>query len=204
MMKGFAMNSLMIGIVVIIIIAVGGALFYSQTYPTSRDITQPDGTILKPDGTMVKPDGTMIAPDGTMTKPDGTMVEPEEAGGSMVIAGSTTKYLKFDKAAYEKALADKKAVYLYFYANWCPICRAERPNILQAFNELSEPEAVGFEVHFNDNELTPDQEAMARQFGVAYQHTTIIIGKDGKETFRSLNPISEDEIKQEITKAATA
>ncbi|MBI4010141.1 MAG: thioredoxin family protein [Candidatus Aenigmarchaeota archaeon] len=119
-----------------------------------------------------------------------------------IIAGTTTKYLRFNKADYQKALNEGKVIYFYFYANWCPICAKERPNILAAFNELNYPNAVGFEVHFNDNEVTPDDEDISRQFGISYQHTSIIhvvgVDKTGKEAFRSLQPISKETIKEKI------
>ena len=118
-----------------------------------------------------------------------------------VIAGETTKYIRYSKSDYEKALAEDKAVYLYFYANWCPICRAERPSILQAFNEMNAEDAIGFEVHYNDNEVTNDDKTITKGFGISYQHTTIILDKDGNEVFRSLSPISKDMIKVEINKA---
>ncbi len=119
-----------------------------------------------------------------------------------VIAGDVTKYIRFNWDDYQKTLSEGKVIYFYFYANWCPICRAERPKILDAFNELNEPSAVGFEVHFNDNEVTPDDEKIAKQLGISYQHTSVIhvvgIDKTGKEAFRSLSPVSKQTIKDKI------
>ncbi len=118
-----------------------------------------------------------------------------------IIAGSATPYREFNKVDYEKSLAEGKVIYLYFYATWCPICKAERPNILQAFDEMSYPGAVGFEVHYNDGQDTKEHKDMARTLGVSYQHTTIIVGRNGEEFFRSLSPISKDEIKNQISNA---
>jgi thiol-disulfide isomerase/thioredoxin len=126
----------------------------------------------------------------------------ESAYKGQIIAGDTTKYIRFNSDDYQKALSEGKAVYLYFYANWCPICRAERPNILQAFNEMTLEDAVGFEVHYNDNEVTDEEEKISRDFGISYQHTTVILNTAGKESFRSLSPISKDMIKVEINKAS--
>ncbi len=119
-----------------------------------------------------------------------------------VIAGTTTKYIRYNKADYDKALTEGKVIYLYFYANWCPICREERPKILATFNEMNYPNAIGFEAHFNDNEVTKDDEELARQLGVSYQHTSVIhvvgIDKTGKEAFRSLSSVSKETIKDRI------
>ncbi len=128
--------------------------------------------------------------------------EKETSYVGKIIAGTTTKYIRYNKADHDKALAEGKVIYFYFYANWCPICAKERPNILAAFNEMNYPNAIGFEVHFNDNEVTPDDENISRQFGISYQHSTIIhvvgVDKTGKEAFRSLQPISKETIKEKI------
>jgi hypothetical protein len=92
-------------------------------------------------------------------------------------------------------------IFLYFYASWCPICNEERPTIFSAFDGLDDPETVGFEVHFNDDQTNSEDEQLARQFGITYQHTTVIIGSDGSESFRSLTPIEEGTILSEIKKA---
>ena len=150
---------------------------------------------------------TTILKPVTTTQPKEIQQEPVEptSGASYtgkVIAGTTTKYIRFNRLDYQKALNEGKVIYFYFYANWCPICAQERPKILEAFNELNYLNVIGFEVHFNDNEVTKDDEEISRQFGISYQHTTIIhvvgIDKTGKEAFRSLSPISKETIKEKI------
>lgn len=132
----------------------------------------------------------------------GEVMQKETAYAGKLIAGTTTKYIRYNKADHQKTLSEGKVIYFYFYANWCPICAQERPKVLQAFNEMNYPNAIGFEVHFNDNEVTKDDEEISRQFGISYQHTTIIhvvgVDKTGKEAFRSLSPISKETIKEKI------
>ena len=136
------------------------------------------------------------------TRPTAPSISTESLYQGKVIAGTATKYIRFNKADYQKALDEEKVIYFYFYASWCPICAKERPSILEAFNEMDYPNVVGFEVHFTDDEVTPDDEEISRQFGISYQHTTIIhvvgIDKTGKEAFRSLSPISKETIKEKI------
>lgn len=101
-----------------------------------------------------------------------------------VLAGSTTPYLEFTKADYDKALAEQKIIVLNFYANWCPSCQAEHPEALRAFNTLEANNVVGFRVNFKDSETDADEAALAKQFAIPYQHTKVVL-KDGAEVARS-------------------
>ena len=60
-----------------------------------------------------------------------------------VLTGSKSPLLEFDKSDYDVVLGTDKLVILYFYANWCPICKAEFPKMEQAFNELASDKAIG-------------------------------------------------------------
>lgn len=117
-----------------------------------------------------------------------------------LIAGSKTPYLRYSKEDFDKARSEGKVIYLYFYATWCPICAAERPSIFETFEEIDYGDVIGFEVHFNDPKTTKEDEDLARELGVSYQHTTIIFDKDGNEAYRSLSKINKNKIKEEISK----
>ena len=110
---------------------------------------------------------TITAPSGEMPKFQGKL-----------LAGTATPYYEFNKADYELALKTKHYVVLYFYANWCPICKAEQPNTFAAFDELQRADMVGFRVNYRDSETDADEEDLAKQFGVSYQHTKVVL-KDG-------------------------
>ncbi|MBI2233088.1 MAG: thioredoxin family protein [Candidatus Aenigmarchaeota archaeon] len=174
-------------------------------------MVKPDGTMIKPDGTMIKPDGTMVKPDGTMILPNGTMIEKgmkkenetmmKEYSGT-VLAGSKAQLLDFTKADYDKAIASDKLVVLYFYADWCPICRAEVPKLYDAFNELSTEKVVGFRVNFNDGSTDNDERALAKQFGVPYQHTKVFL-KNGQIVLKSPETWDKARYLSEINKAGS-
>lgn len=110
---------------------------------------------------------------GDIKKPEAMM---QQGYKGKVLAGTEkTKYLEFNRADYDKALKEKKKILLYFYANWCPTCRLEQPQTFAAFNEINDQDLIGFRVNFRDSDTDADEEALAREFGVSYQHTKIIL-----------------------------
>jgi thiol-disulfide isomerase/thioredoxin len=89
---------------------------------------------------------------------------------------------------------------LYFFANWCPICRAEFPLMEQAFNDITHDQVVGFRVNFNDSDTDGDEVSLARQYGVAYQHTKVFV-KNGQRILKSPESWPKDRYLSEIKKA---
>jgi len=121
-----------------------------------------------------------------------------------IIAGdkSKTPYIRYNKADFDQAIEEEKAIYLYYYATWCSICAAERPRIFSAFDELDLKDAVGFEVHWNDGQNTADENNIAREQGIFSQHTHVYIDKNGDVVSKSLLPSSTQEIKSKLTELA--
>ncbi len=165
------------------------------------DIVQPDGTILKADGTMVKTDGTMIKPDGTMIKPDGTMVKPDgtmiKPDGTMIAPDGTiiepndevmtkgVEYVPFTKEAYDQAKADGKTIFLEFYANWCPTCKAQAPALEEGFSMIQSENLVAFRVNYKDTETDADETALAQKFNITYQHTHVVTNTSEETLLKS-------------------
>lgn len=114
--------------------------------------------------------------------------------------GAPPRLLEYNKTDFDAALASDTLIVLYFYANWCPICRLEFPKMQKAFEELSDDDVIGFRVSFNDNETTVEEEALAREHGVAYQHTKVFI-KNGARILKSPEGWDKDRYIQEINKA---
>ena len=141
-----------------------------------------------------------------MTQKDGeTMMDKGETMmkySGAVLAGKSAPLLDFTKADYEAAVKSDKLVILYFYANWCPICKAEFPVMQKTFNELGTDKVIGFRVNYNDDQTDADEKALAKQFGVAYQHTKVFV-KNGERILKSPEGWDDKRYDMEINKALT-
>jgi|SRR3989338_5109738 len=101
-----------------------------------------------------------------------------------ILAGNVAKVIDFNKVDYDAALKSDKLIVLYFYATWCPICKEEIKNFYEAFNQLTNVQVVGFRVNYNDDDTDDAEKALAREFGVAYQHTKVFV-KNGERVLKS-------------------
>ncbi len=77
-----------------------------KTYVSCGDIIQSEAMMKKDDAMMDKGDTMMVKYTGT------------------VLAGTSALLLDYNKADYDAAIAGDKLVVLYFYDNWCQICKA--------------------------------------------------------------------------------
>lgn len=194
--QGFA--PAIIFIIVAVLAIGGGAYYYSVSGPTEAPQPQSAEQVVMEKKGAVENDqsGVMVdaEKDPVMEKPGDTVME-KPAATSMsfsgtVLAGSSAQLLDFKKADYDKAVASGKLVLLYFYADWCPNCIAEFPKMQSAFNGLTTDNVIGFRVNYKDGATDADETALAKQFGVAYQHTKVFI-KNG--VLVSKHPDSWDE-----------
>ncbi|MBM3206262.1 MAG: thioredoxin family protein [Candidatus Staskawiczbacteria bacterium] len=175
--KGFVLP-IIIGAIALVII-IGGALYFVSTKNSAKN------------------------QDSMMNESQlsETVVENMAEGyKGELLAGGTSPLLDFNKEDYQKALATDKLVLLYFYANWCPICKEEVNNSLYpAFNELTTDKVIGFRVNYNDNQTDNDERDLAREFGIAYQHSKILL-KNGERVLKSPESWNKARYFEEINK----
>lgn len=180
--------------------------------PMPTDVTLKDGTVVSTNGEVTKKDGTKVMlKEGESIWQDGSIVEPgkmmktgEKEGAMMqssysgkVIAGKSSPFLRYTKADYDKAKAAGKIIFLDFYANWCPTCRAEAPDLQAGFDSLTTDKVVGFRVDWEDSDTTDEDKQITKDFTVLHQTTKIIL-KDGKEVTRTQDQWDKDTFAQQI------
>ena len=96
--------------------------------------------------------------------------------GQTVIRG--TRYVAYSKPAFDLA-ANKKRV-LYFYANWCPICRPIDTEFKENMNKIPQ-DVVVIRVNYNDSDTDADEKNLAKQYEITYQHTFVQIDAQGNK-----------------------
>lgn len=162
----------------ILIALLGGVAYYASRPQTGDNITEQEQVAIENEN---------------------KSIESRTYSGA-VLAGTFAPLLDFTKVDYDAAVKTDKLVVLYFYANWCPICKAEFPVMQQVFNELSTDTVIGFRVNYNDDQTDNDEKDLARAFGVAYQHTKVFV-KNGERILKSPEGWDDKRYDMEINQA---
>lgn len=90
----------------------------------------------------------------------------------------TTRYTEYSKEAMSKTSNNKRV--LFFYANWCPTCIPADINFKENSTKIPSDVTV-IRVNYNDPETDADEKALAKQYGITYQHTFVQIDDMGQE-----------------------
>src|SRR3989338_637516 len=201
--KGFAMPTAIA--IVAIVLVLGGVVFYANRSQTTNDKMAQEKAMREQEAMEQKEKDIMMnKEEANMMDNDKNGMMPAEGGtySGAVLAGTSAPLLDFTKADYDSAIKTNKLVVLYFYANWCPICKKEFHIMQEAFNELETDAVVGFRVNYNDDQTDDTEKNLAREFGVAYQHTKVFV-KNGTRILKSPESWDDKRYDIEINKALT-
>jgi len=196
--KGFAMPVIIA--IVAVVLVLGGVVYYANQSRIQEDKMAQEKAMMEKEAMEQK------EKDAMMEKKDREMMKKED-GAMMakytgtVLAGKSAPLLDYNKADYDAAIASDKLVVLYFYANWCPICKEEVANALYpAFNGLTTDKVVGIRINYKDSDTDKDEENLARQYGISYQHTKVFL-KNGKQILKAPDAWDKSRYLSEINKA---
>lgn len=164
----------------------------TPTIPEPQTLVEPSTPSTPPPA--VVPEPTTAPEPVSEPEPEIQEVTPPSQlsyAGAYLSSGNSP-VIDFNQSDYSAALAANKTVVLYFYANWCPICRVEIARFYSAMEEINNPQIVGFRVNYKDSDTDDTEVDLARQFGIAYQHTKIII-KNGSQVLKAPQSWSHSE-----------
>ena len=107
-------------------------------------------------------------------------------------------YVDYTKEDYEKALAEKRVLVLYFTSNWCEECKAQDLINNEVFNDLTLQGIVGLKIHILDSETTTETDALAKKYDVTKEQSVVIVDTDGVTRFKYVGIITQELLTQKI------
>lgn len=121
--------------------------------------------------------------------------------GTESVPAVKASYRAFTRAAYEADLAHGKPVLLFFYAAWCPYCQKQDPVLDAYYADAVDRGVDAFRVHYADSVTTAEEKKFATDFGIAQQHTFVLLGKNGKEITRHIGTLNAQQLSDFLAKA---
>lgn len=119
--------------------------------------------------------------DNQVSKP-GEDVEKIIIGDSETLSpeaiGESGSYQEFSQGSFERSSNLKRV--LYFYANWCPVCKPADAEFKSNMSKLPKG-LILFRINYNDSDTDQTEKDFAKKYGITYQHTFVQIDKDGQE-----------------------
>ena len=185
----------------LVLLAIFSIVVFGCTQTTKTDVMEKKDAMMEKEKAMTEKEtkSEAVTKEEEMMKKEEAMMDESGYTGKVLAGTESTKYLDFNKADYDKALKEKKKILLYFYANWCPICKREQPETFAAFNEINDADLIGFRVNYRDSDTDDFEVELAKEFGVSYQHTKVIL-KDGQRTGKFPDSWDKERYLEELKK----
>jgi thioredoxin 1 len=107
---------------------------------------------------------------------------------------ATAAITPYDKAQFDKLIAEGKPVVVDFFADWCSTCRAQKPIVRELAAEPAMKDVTIFVATF-------DKEKELRKTLRVRSQSTFVVFKSGKEIARSTGQLVKEEIGAMFAKA---
>jgi thiol-disulfide isomerase/thioredoxin len=114
--------------------------------------------------------------------------------GLLLALGAWAGEQAYDKAAFDRAMAEGRPVIVDFYADWCPTCKAQKPHVLSI---LGEPRMKDVTLFVADYDKEKDLKKALR----VTQQSTFVVFKGGKEVGRSTGQTRREDLAALFAKA---
>ncbi len=98
--------------------------------------------------------------------------------GKMMEKTADSRYIPYLKDVYDSN-SNKRRV-LYFYATWCPSCKAANEDFTKNPDKIPE-DVIVIRTNYNDPDTDQEEKDLAKKYGITYQHTFVQIDSTGKE-----------------------
>ena len=102
--------------------------------------------------------------------------------------------LPYDKAAFDKTLADGKPAIVHFAADWCPTCKAQKPIVHGLMGEAKMKDVTLFVANYDT------EKDLKKKLHIT-QQSTFVVFKGGREVGRSTGQTNKEELSALFGKA---
>ena len=160
-------KSSMIAIIVVILLVVVGGLFVANQQSQKANMAKEGSSEADQ-----SPEKEVMEKKAAMGKGDTT--KQDDAG----MKKEDSRYVEYSKAALDGS-ANKRRV-LYFYANWCPICKPADADFKANSSKIPADVTV-IRVNYNDSDTDQEEKDLAKKYVIIYQHTFVQVDSTGKE-----------------------
>lgn len=136
----------------------------------------------------------MMIDDNDPSDDDDDMIEDGMKDEEVANSASSPQAMEEENAATEtdasysdyepSVLANGEMKVLFFYAAWCPICRAAEADV-QAWYGAELPSINMYKVNYDT------ETALKSRFGVTYQHTFVLVDGEGNAVTTVQGPSDE-------------
>ncbi|PIY80624.1 MAG: hypothetical protein COY80_02025 [Candidatus Pacebacteria bacterium CG_4_10_14_0_8_um_filter_42_14] len=110
--------------------------------------------------------------------PEEAAMMKEEVVTDEAMMESTSRYTVFSPEALASVTTPRTV--LYFYANWCPTCKVANEDFTDNDSEIPTDLSV-IRVNYADTDTDEAEKALAKKYGITYQHTFVQIDDKGNE-----------------------